>query len=425
MTSPTHPPIPSFEDFQRQRPGVWPPPIRWRRWSPRREWDENAVASVLPAWREDRCKLHEKCVVVMGLGAVGGVCFEQLAKLGVGRLYGLDPDLYGEDSWITQPSLVEQCGRRKADVQGCRAARANPWAEVATAAAFAQDVPLAVLRQADVIVLAGDNLELLVWAGEYAVGLGKVVVQGAVYGAAQQAIVRGFNLADPATVCPTCLLAESDWGHMTSRLGCDPAIMRRQGIEPTQTLPHVCATAGQMTASEVIKWLLGKSDSALSGAEVQYNLIGHRALRTAFTRKAACRGPHRRWRVIDLPQSWRATTLAELASEVDLPPEPEDATRGASRRDWQVKAEVPWIARASCWSCGKVHPVRRFSRLGRSVGRCPCGGVLWADLEGRRSLIPVDDLKAAWNKPLSRLGLRGGESFAFCHDEDVTWLVLS
>lgn len=414
--------IPSFEEFQRRRPGVWPPPIRWRRWSPQPAAPKDLLADTPAAWREDRRLLHDKCVVVMGLGAVGSVCFEQLARLGVGRLYGLDPDRYGAESWLTQPASKTDQSRLKAHVQGRRAALANPATHVATSVAFAQDAPLAVLRQADVIVLAGDNLELLVWAGEYAAGLGKVVVQGAVHGATQQAIVRGFDLSNPNAVCPTCLLAEDDWNRMTSRLGCDPATVRLQGLEPTQTLPHVCALAGQMAAGEVLQWLLGRTDLALSGAEVQYNLPTHRVLRTAYSRKATCRAPHRQWRISDAPQPWRTTTLADLTNALRAP---HKRVSPGNAPTWQVRAEIPWITRASCWPCGKVQAVRRFSRLGRKVGRCGCGGPLWADLEGRRSMIPPADLEAVWRQPLARLGLQAGQSVALCHEDDMAWFILS
>jgi hypothetical protein len=355
----------------------------------------------------------------MGLGAVGGVTFTQLAKLGVGRLFGFDPDRYGDESWITQPALLEQTGQLKAHVQGRLAAQANPWAKVTTAPAFAQDVPLAVLTQADVIVLAGDNLELLVWAGEFAAGLGKVVVQGAVFGANQHAIVRGFNLSDHNAACPTCQLSEDDWSRMTSRLGCDPATLRLQGITPTQTLPHICATAGQMTAAEVVKWLLGQHDLALSGSEVQYNLLAHRALRTVLPRKAACRAPHRRWRVVDVQQELAHVNLADLAPRTCVTHDCEGLS------SWQVHAELPWLTRAACWSCGQVYPIRRFSRLGRKVATCACGGAVWSDLDGRRSIIPNEELAAVWKTPLKKLGLRKGDSVALSRQEDRTWFVLS
>jgi molybdopterin/thiamine biosynthesis adenylyltransferase len=404
--------IPPLDQFQRKFPSVSPPPLRWKQWKTRRALNEETLSEIPAAWRDDRRTLHEKCVVVMGLGAVGGVCLEQLARLGVGRLYGFDPDRYGEASWITQPSLVKHHGTSKAEVQGRRAAEANPSATVATAAAFAQDVPLAVLRHADVIVIAGDNLELLVWAGEYAAGLAKPVVQGAVHGPTQQAIVRGFDLSDPSAVCPTCLIAEHEWSRTTSRIGCDPGLLKRQGLEPTQTLPHVCATAGQMAAGEVVKWLLGKGDTALAGAEVQFNLAGYRSLRTRFDRKKTCRGPHCQWRIVDVAQSAGDVTLTDLVN---------------GQRDPQlfVKAEIPWITRGACWSCGKLHPVRRFSRLGRKVARCRCGGVVWADLDGRRSIVPSDDLAGIWEKPLAKLALQRGDSLAICRDEKWTWFVLS
>lgn len=417
--------IPPLSEFPRKPPGVWPAPLKWRRWKPRRFDQDAALASIPAAWREDRRTLHARCVAAMGLGAVGGVCFEQLARMGVGRLYGFDPDRYGPESWLTQPSLADQQGERKAVVQGRRAALANPWAEVATAAAFAQDAPLAVLHEADVIVLAGDNLELLVWAGEYAAGLGKVVVQGAVHGASQTVCVRGFNLADAHAICPTCLVGEQEWSHTTSRLGCDPATGRLQGRQPTQTSPHVCAAAGQLAAGEVVKWLLGQRELVLDGAEAQYNLLGHRAFRTILPPKESCRGPHRRWRVEKWRRPAREIALADLASSIAAEQDEKPIACAGGETRWLAKAELPWITRASCGNCGAVKRVRRFSRLGRKLARCRCGGAFWADLEGRRTTIPGDDLSDVWRTPLARLGLRAGDAVALCRDEHWTWFILS
>ncbi len=107
-----------------------------------------------------RLSLSERSVAVFGLGAVGGEILASLARLGVGRLIGIDPGRYREDSWRSQPVSPEHGGQAKAWVQGLRARRYNPAGEVWAAIGRAQDLPLGLLRKVDVFVTAGDNLEL-------------------------------------------------------------------------------------------------------------------------------------------------------------------------------------------------------------------------------------------------------------------------
>ena len=157
--------------------------------------------------------LKRRSVAVFGLGAVGGEILTALARLGVGRLIGIDAGRYREDSWRTQPVFPEHGGQTKAWVQGLRARRHNPAGEVWAAIGRAQDLPLSVLRKVDVFVTAGDNLELPVWAGNMAAALGKeALVQGAVHGPTWTAICRTYNLASVDSPCPGCMLRSKEWG---------------------------------------------------------------------------------------------------------------------------------------------------------------------------------------------------------------------
>ncbi|MCH8015227.1 MAG: ThiF family adenylyltransferase, partial [Acidobacteria bacterium] len=74
--------------------------------------------------------LKRLSVAVFGLGAVGGEILTALARLGVGRLIGIDAGRYREDSWRTQPVFPEHAGQAKAWIQGLRARSHNPAVEV-------------------------------------------------------------------------------------------------------------------------------------------------------------------------------------------------------------------------------------------------------------------------------------------------------
>ncbi|MBT6486164.1 MAG: hypothetical protein HOK71_16075, partial [Planctomycetaceae bacterium] len=180
--------------------------------------------------------LAEKTVSLAGLGAVGGEAFSMLGRVGVGTLQGFDFDRYESESWLTQPADAADAGRLKAEVQGMRAHAASAGGRVLTAVGFAQDIPWWVLRKSDLLLVAGDNLEVLVWAGNMACALGIPLLQGAVHGETWTAFVRAYDFRDPDVPCPACAFGRIDWSNQKSRQGCDPGTMRAQGIESTRTL---------------------------------------------------------------------------------------------------------------------------------------------------------------------------------------------
>jgi molybdopterin/thiamine biosynthesis adenylyltransferase len=358
--------------------------------------------------------LAGRSAVVFGLGAVGGITFEVLARLGVGQLTGVDPGEYRAVSAATQPMASTDVGKSKAWVQGQRARAANPAVQVRTAIGLAQDLPLRLLRQADFFVTAGDNLELVVWAGVQATALGKPLIQGAVEGETWTAIVRGYDLRQPDAACPACALGQRDWSGLPSRNGCDPASVPLSEPQRTRSLPNVCALAGHLAASEALKWLMGQEASTLKGEEIAYCLRTHRLWRTELPRRGSCRCPHEHWRIEDLQSGPAAFTPALLARRLGLP-----------RTDAQLRAEAPWISQARCDTCGQPAPVRRFAFPGTIVGTCPCGKALAAGSASICSEVPAEDLDACWDTSLEELGVGAADAVGLSGGNGWTYFFFS
>lgn len=378
--------------------------LKWRTWQP--DADRAELPQLLKA---QQAHLNDRMVAIFGLGAVGGRCLLMLARLGAGTLIGIDPDSYGPDSWQTQPAYFGAIGP-KAWALGEEAHRTNPAIEVLAGCGFAQEASLKVLRRADVFVAAGDNLEVVVWAGAMAATLGKPLIQGAVHGETHTALIRAYDLTDADNVCPACALGQREWAGQASRFGCDPQTARAQGLEPTRTLPTVCSTAADLATAEVLKWLEGKSHQALRGEELALCLQTYRQFRTTLPRKKLCRCPHRRWQLVDLDTE--ATTLANLAKQAGL------------AGGFQVRAENPWIRFVVCPACDRPNPVRRFAAFGSEMGRCPCGQELKATPLGSCSVIPSSELSQCLAVPLPELGLGEGAAIGFGHEDDWTYFFL-
>ena len=388
-------------------------PLTWHYWPAQCSARAESARARLKGFDGPPDALDGRSLAVFGLGAVGGEAFQQAARLGVGSLCGADPDSYDDDSWLTQPADHGHAGCDKAWVQGGLASAINPRVNVETLRGFAQDMPLAVLRRADVFLAAGDNLEVLVWAGGLAAALGKPLVQGAVHGETWSAIVRAFDLTDPEAACPACTLSDSEWRNLRARQGCDIRTDRLQGREPTRTLPNICCAAAQLAVGESLKWLLGRQQAALRGEELTHCLLTYKTWRTTLPRNPDCRYPHRRWNLVDLPQTVQDATLGTLA---------ELGTRqdGLVETLLQVRGEKPWISFALC-GCGEQVPVRRFAKLGSKVGRCRCGQMLAAGPAGMRSTIPTADLHACWEQKLAELNVRDGEAVGMSVNDDWTY----
>ena len=364
-------------------------------------------------------------VLCIGLGAIGGALFQTLARLGLGRIFGIDPDRYGRDSWLTQPiRRLADRGRSKALVQGRLAHAINPASEVWTARAAAQDVPLWLYRMANVIILAGDNLALSLWVGNLCQALGKDLIELAVFGEGLAAFVRHFALSDPKSPCPSCEVSEAEYRtFVKSRHGCDPGTIQAAGQGPTRTQPMTCALAAQLGVAEALKAMLAvEPRQRLASEELFYSMVPHRAVRTSLgKRNPACRSPHRRWRTVGDDRGPADVTLGELIDSFDALPAAADEAGGLL----QVRGEVPWVSFSVCGECGVRQAVRRFGRPGDDLGRlCRCGAALAADPLGTRSVLPAADVESCRDRPLRELGLSAGAAIGISRGDDWTYYFL-
>lgn len=399
-------------------PEMWPPLLKWRRWGAL--YDTTTVlpslATPLKGLPCDPTSLRERTAVVLGLGAVGGVVFSELANIGVGTVIGIDPDTYGDDSWLTQPCRPGDAGRWKAWVMGEAAHAVNPQARVLAAVGCAQDVPLSIFRRADVLIVAGDNLELLVWAGVLAGHLGLPLIQGAVHGETATCFVRSFDRSQPDGPCPGCLVGSAEWLRMKAKEGCDLKTLSLLGTESTRTLPTVCRTTAELVATEALMWLAGTTKGALRNQEMALSLYGHRVWCTKLSQRQNCRCPHDRWFLVDLDEPAEALCLSDLLARVER----RDADDASA--DPQIRSEIPWITAAQCPKCGQASDVCRFARLGDSIGACLCGAPLVADRIGMSGyVIPKADLDKCLTKRLPDLGLKRGSAIGVSVGDEWTY----
>lgn len=95
--------------------------------------------------------LHEKRVVLVGLGAVGGMCLESLVRSGVGNLRIVDFDTVGITNLNRQIlATYETLGRPKTEVAAERVKAINPDCNLEVLPLFAQQETLSRILDGDV-----------------------------------------------------------------------------------------------------------------------------------------------------------------------------------------------------------------------------------------------------------------------------------
>jgi len=132
----------------------------------------------------DQRTLFASQVAVIGCGGLGGYVVEELARLGVGRLIVVDPDVFEEHN-LNRQLLASplDLGRRKVEVVVERVARVNPAVSViAVPDAFATANGHHLLRGALVVVDGLDSIAVRLELADVCRELGIPLVHGAIAG---------------------------------------------------------------------------------------------------------------------------------------------------------------------------------------------------------------------------------------------------
>lgn len=133
---------------------------------------------------EEQLTLSNRTVAVVGAGGLGGTVITLLARLGVGRLIVMDPDAFDETNLNRQVlSGTRVVGVPKVKVAAETVADINPGVEMICHQlrfGFPETVPL--LRGADVIVDALDNIPDRLSLQDAASRIGAAFVHGAIAG---------------------------------------------------------------------------------------------------------------------------------------------------------------------------------------------------------------------------------------------------
>ena len=133
---------------------------------------------------QDQLKLFRSRVAVIGCGGLGGYVIEELARLGVGTLVAVDPDVFEEHNLNRQLlSTVGSLGRAKVEMAAARVAEINPATTVlALHAPYAPENAGELLGGAQVVVDALDSIPTRLALAKSCADMGIPLVHGAIAG---------------------------------------------------------------------------------------------------------------------------------------------------------------------------------------------------------------------------------------------------
>jgi molybdopterin-synthase adenylyltransferase len=129
-------------------------------------------------------QLFQSRVAVIGCGGLGGYVIEELARLGVGTIVAIDPDIFEEHNLNRQIlSSPRNLGRPKVEAAAQRVAEINPAVTlIPIQAAYAPENGPLYLRGSHVIVDALDSIPTRLALASTCTDLGVPMVHGAIGG---------------------------------------------------------------------------------------------------------------------------------------------------------------------------------------------------------------------------------------------------
>ncbi len=104
--------------------------------------------------------LGRSSVLIVGLGGLGGQVAEQLARAGVGRIFGVDPDIFDQTNLNRQILCLEDnLGMHKTQAAKLRLAKVNGDVQFTSHAGRFEELEENVYHDSDVVFDCLDNIE--------------------------------------------------------------------------------------------------------------------------------------------------------------------------------------------------------------------------------------------------------------------------
>jgi molybdopterin/thiamine biosynthesis adenylyltransferase len=347
-------------------------------------------------------KLRGLKVVVVGCGAVGGPIALGLARLQIHTLCLVDKGKFKAESMLTHLVFPEDIPGPKASILGRRVKHISPDTKVIVFDGPLESLDLAVIAEADLAVLATDNLLAEIEVGQRCLWLGLPLVHAAVHGETLVAQVR-FFANRPNGPCPACGYSPAEWKAMNrqTRYSCEAVDRRATRAEtkgpPTVSVSFLCSMAADLALVQILRHTLGLG-SAVENCMLQYCGFDHRTITSALKRNLNCPCDHTVYGQATALEPIPDFTLSELAQMAGY-----DSGSGLNGVSLQM-GRLSFCESAVC-RCTAMRPFRRFLATGARAARCrSCGEKIVPLPFYTHNPVPASVIADRMERPLRDLG---------------------
>ncbi|MCX7827351.1 MAG: ThiF family adenylyltransferase, partial [Verrucomicrobiae bacterium] len=244
-------------------------------------------------------KLRAVRIGVAGCGSVGLNAAAHAARLQPAKIIVADPKAFKAESMLTHPILAGAIGTPKAQYAADVCRQISPTTKIEAFVGRFEDLPLDVVADLDVCVMAPDNLRAEVAIGQACMNLGVPLLQASVSGEMLVAQVRfwWFGRGGGDLVCPACKFSKEEFSQMSQevRFRCGgPAPVGAEAQEraiPTMSVSFLCAMAAELAMFQLLRFVAGLG-TPVCNTELEYCAYTHRTVVTPLRRRRDCPCDH-------------------------------------------------------------------------------------------------------------------------------------
>lgn len=319
-------------------------------------------------------------VLIVGAGAIGSEAAPLVARMPiVTAITVVDGDIYSAENLESQAIGPDDVGMPKATACANRLRSIRPVLRVNAIEKRIEEIPLGVLRGADVILGCVDSRASRRVLGQISFRLGVPLIDAGVMGDLRLARVSVF---DPRrkTACMECAWSQRDYTMLEQTFACGAS-----NAAPASRSPAFLASiAASMQVAELERLCTDEILDCEAARELLLEVRGGRLLNSTLPRNPECLFDHETWPIRDAGLAPLDLSLAELFEQ----------TRG----DALLIDGNSFATRFGCRCGSEVEALRIFTRLNGNAPMChgcdaPSQAIAFFNAdELRRDVLPASFL---------------------------------
>ncbi len=263
-------------------------------------------------------------IMLVGIGSVGRNAALHLARLQPHTLWLVDPKRYKLESLATQAIDPAEVGAPKAASTARLCKRISPATRMFSFTGLAEALPLAAFAEADAFLITPDNLPAVLFVGQIARNLGKLLIQAAVQGEVLVAQVPCWSNTHVEGPCPACGFTAADWSHVNAatRFSCEGVRAGESKLEiagpATMSVSPLCSLAADLAVTQLLRAVLHLG-APVEDTALEYCGYTHRTVEAPLKCNPQCPCDHTIFVQRAAPRPLGECTLRDLSSAAGLP----------------------------------------------------------------------------------------------------------